>query len=249
MPHDSASASQSQQRGDFLKSHVYPLQDRVLRCVNNLQLPFYLTGATALNRFTLSGRYTRDLEFQVHNEPRFQEFAGHALKALGVEFAGQFQTNPAEDSEIRVLICPATDTSLEVLFRDYHGYHVDGVMPGGVFNDARCGRLDYWLNICADILARGASAGVGDAVDLWWMAKNYKFSWQEILPLAEKKAADRVNLVSQNVLNRITPEDLAEIFWIVDKDPAIVLREIRNMAGDLGRGVTNSLAPEPFDEH
>lgn len=115
--------------------------------------------------------------------------------------------------------------------------------------DPRYGRLDYWQNICADILAREANHGVGDAVDLWWMANNYELNWQDMVGLARKKNAKAdIGRIEQNI-QAVTLSDINEIPWIIDKIPATVHAELETLRQDLVRGQKNSLAPEPFNEH
>lgn len=50
---------------------LYPLQDKVLKIIDALGTPFYLTGGTALSRCYLHHRYSDDLDFFVNNEPKF----------------------------------------------------------------------------------------------------------------------------------------------------------------------------------
>ena len=54
-------------------SKLYLLQDKFLSWWVALDLPFYLTGGTALGRFYLNHRYSEDLDFFVNNEPEFSK--------------------------------------------------------------------------------------------------------------------------------------------------------------------------------
>ena len=41
------------EQGAYYREKLYPFQDGILKIVNDLRLPFYLTGGTALSRFYL----------------------------------------------------------------------------------------------------------------------------------------------------------------------------------------------------
>ena len=55
---------------------LYLLQNRFLDWWAQFELPFYLTGGTALGRFYLNHRYSEDLDFFVNADP---EFSKHIL--------------------------------------------------------------------------------------------------------------------------------------------------------------------------
>jgi predicted nucleotidyltransferase component of viral defense system len=46
---------------------LYLIQDKFLTWWKTLDLPFYLTGGTALGRFYLNHRYSEDLDFFTDN--------------------------------------------------------------------------------------------------------------------------------------------------------------------------------------
>lgn len=47
----------------YYRDQLYPLQDKVLYCIDKINTPFYLTGGTALSRCYLDHRYSDDLDF------------------------------------------------------------------------------------------------------------------------------------------------------------------------------------------
>ncbi len=53
---------------------LYLLQDKFLDFWNDLELPFYLTGGTALGRFYLNHRYSEDLDFFVNQDKNYNEY-------------------------------------------------------------------------------------------------------------------------------------------------------------------------------
>ena len=50
----------------YYEENLYPLQNGVLRAVENCKTRFYLTGGTALSRAYYRHRYSDDLDFFVN---------------------------------------------------------------------------------------------------------------------------------------------------------------------------------------
>lgn len=65
---------------------LYPLQDKVLKLIDTLQTPFYLTGGTALSRCYFNHRYSNDLDFFVNKDPDFIQFSEQILEILTKSF-------------------------------------------------------------------------------------------------------------------------------------------------------------------
>ena len=61
---------------------LYRLQDIVFVHLFKLDNVFYLTGGTALHRFTYNLRYSDDLDFFSDNDPNFHEHLEQFLYAL-----------------------------------------------------------------------------------------------------------------------------------------------------------------------
>ena len=57
---------------EYYRERLYPIQDGVFKIVRDLNLPFYLTGGTALSRFYFNHRYSDDLDFFVNENPNFK---------------------------------------------------------------------------------------------------------------------------------------------------------------------------------
>ncbi|MBK7627183.1 MAG: nucleotidyl transferase AbiEii/AbiGii toxin family protein [Bacteroidales bacterium] len=58
---------------DYYQNILYPLQDKILRIIENLPVDFYLTGGTALSRAYLNHRYSDDLDFFVNQNSNFEK--------------------------------------------------------------------------------------------------------------------------------------------------------------------------------
>lgn len=67
---------------DFYLDRLFPLQDRVLAVVDELDTGFYLTGGTASARGYLQHRFSGDLYLFVNHDERFQLWADLCTEAL-----------------------------------------------------------------------------------------------------------------------------------------------------------------------
>jgi hypothetical protein len=63
----------------FYEESLYPLQDGVLRLIQQSGTDFFLTGGTALSRAYYKHRYSDDLDFFVNNSPNFDDFVALPL--------------------------------------------------------------------------------------------------------------------------------------------------------------------------
>ena len=57
---------------NIYRDKIYPLQDRILKVLEELDLDFYLTGGTALSRCYLQHRYSDDLVLFVNDLSTFK---------------------------------------------------------------------------------------------------------------------------------------------------------------------------------
>lgn len=58
-------------KNSYYNDTLYPLQDKVLKLIDDLDTPFYLTDGTALSRCYLNHRYSDDLDLFVNDKPHF----------------------------------------------------------------------------------------------------------------------------------------------------------------------------------
>ncbi len=68
---------------------LYPLQNEVLRILNELETGFYLTGGTASSRGYLNHRFSDDLDLFVNDDDRFTLWAERVIQALSYSEAWQ----------------------------------------------------------------------------------------------------------------------------------------------------------------
>ena len=59
---------------DYYREKLYPFQDGILKIVKELELPFYLTGGTALSRFYYNHRFSDDLDLFVNDDSEYGNY-------------------------------------------------------------------------------------------------------------------------------------------------------------------------------
>lgn len=157
---------------------LYALQDEVLAIVFGLENSFYLTGGTALHRFYYNYRYSDDLNFFVNNDNIFGESIFEVIDTLVEKEYSVEHTVKAKDFH-RVII----NHSLQLDFVN------DRVHREGKSKVINGFRVDNKINI----LANKVTAIIGrdeekDFFDLFSLAKNEAFNWQDILKISHKKS-------------------------------------------------------------
>ena len=161
---------------------LYLLQDKFLEWWISLNLPFYLTGGTALGRFYFNHRYSEDLDFFINANELYPEY----IAVLKNKIAKQFKTNIQQalftDDFTRFFITEDEQVLKIELVNDVEYY------PGKPAN-YRFGIIDTPLNILANKL----TAIVGrdepkDIFDIVYISKHYSFNWKDVFYHAKQKA-------------------------------------------------------------
>jgi len=162
----------------YYNDTLYPLQDRVLKLIDDLDTPFYLTGGTALSRCYLNHRYSDDLDFFVNNKPNFLKTVDSILMNLNKEF------------KIKVI----------VRTKSYISLMIDGILKVDFVNDVffRYGKLEKKViyskvDNLENILSNKLSALISrdeakDVVDILMISKTIKVNWKKIFLDVNSKA-------------------------------------------------------------
>ena len=66
---------------NYYETKLYPIQNEVLKNLKSLNLPFYLTGGTAVKIESLHLRYSHDLNLFVNRDSNFLSHVEQILKA------------------------------------------------------------------------------------------------------------------------------------------------------------------------
>jgi len=223
----------------FYEENLYPLQDGILNCVKNLNLPFYLTGGTALSRGYFNHRYSDDIDLFTNSNPDFKSHSDAIVLTL--------KNNTY-----------AIDTSTMILSQDYVSFYVscEGlsniqckldlvndkaphfgiIQPTPVYY-----KTDDWYNILINKFTALFRLEIKDFVDIWIIAKNKKFNWDDIITKGREKELGLDAIVCAHLMKTISFELLPTIKWAIDVSFDEFLKDMDTIAIDLLKGCDNSL--------
>jgi len=188
---------------------LYRFQDKFLSWYSTLELPFYLTGGTALGRYFLNHRYSEDLDFFTNANPGFTEF----LAAVRYGMIESFDISPAEilitDDFARFFVSDG-ELKLKIDFVNDVEKYV-GKKISSTF-----GYIDNPLNILTNKL----SALVGrdepkDFFDILKIANTYSYNWKEVFLLAKEKALLNELEISEKI-STFRVEQFSGVDWLID---------------------------------
>jgi len=135
----------------YCNDTLYPLQDNVLKLIDKLQTPFYLTGGTALSRCYFNHRYSDDLDLFVNKDLNF------------IKFSEQILSNLMKNFEVKVIIKS----------EGYISINVNKILKIDLVNDVpyRYGKLKKKKILSNKLSALISRDEAKDVVDIWVIAK------------------------------------------------------------------------------
>ncbi len=160
---------------------LYNIQNKVLKLLYGLKLPFYLTGGTALGRFYLNHRYSDDLDFFVNDNKNFKKHTDKIFTAFNKNFTLSPDKISRGDDFFRIFI-----EELLILKIDFIN---DVPYRTGKSISYKFGNIDNLRNILANkITAIEGREEPKDIFDIIYISNNYNFDWLKIFREAKKKA-------------------------------------------------------------
>jgi predicted nucleotidyltransferase component of viral defense system len=212
----------------------------VIKIVNDLKLPFYLTGGTALSRCYLNHRYSDDLDLFVNSDPAFKKY----IKL----FLDYFHQSRAE-TRIK-LVTERTSISDDYaqffVYTDKTELKLDFVNDlevrfESILSDKKLGKVDSIRNILSNKISALYRFEIKDYADIWCIAKNYKFNWRQLINEAKQKEASVDPLEIINLFRDFPFDSLDKIKWVSPIDNNQVKKEFHIIAEDILNGNDNSL--------
>lgn len=193
----------------YYNDTLYPLQDKVLQLIDNLQTPFYLTGGTALSRFYLQHRYSDDLDFFVNNESNFLKLVDLLILNLNKEF------------KVKVII--KSDTYASLMVNDILKVDFVNDVP---FRYGSLNKMQIFSSVdnLENILSNKLSALISrdeakDVIDIWAITKKIKVDWKRIFLDANSKAVGISPIDVSRRLISFPVEMINHIKWIEGEKP------------------------------
>ena len=210
----------------FYEKKLYPLQDRALKIIRQVDTKFYLTGGTAASRGYLNHRYSDDLDFFVNDDSHFELWASRIIQALNN--AWQCAVLAKEEHFVRLHITE-NNTVLKIEIINDVPAHI-----GKIIDHPILGRLDSAENILANkITALFGRDEPKDLVDIWGFCFLEDISLHEAITNAQSKAAGIFPADLARILCSAKESDLEAIRWI-NKPP---VKQFISQLNNLGEGL------------
>lgn len=228
---------------EFYREKLYPLQDGVLSIVRKLNLPFYLTGGTALGRYYLHHRYSNDLDLFVNNVAKFSQyvqalFAGFEKQQDQGDFAIDYQRIIKTENFTQFFLSRKNTDTIELkidLVNDIAAHF-------GAFEwHETLGKLDSWRNILSNKVTCLFRNEAKDLVDIWAIARKYHFNWVDIISEAKMKEAGADPIVLVNIMKSFPTHLLSSVKLIEPINPARFSHDIFTIADNILMGERNTL--------
>lgn len=211
-----------------------------MKIIRELNLPFYLTGGTALSRFYFNHRFSDDLDFFVNNDIKFEQYC----KIVYDKFLKLQKEYNYEIDKKRIIV--RNDFMQIYLVKNDYDLKIDfinDVAPhfGDFHFDNFGNKIDSLRNILSNKITALYRYEPKDVVDVWIISKNYKFDFVEIINEAKQKEIS-VDVISiYEILNTFPIDKLSLIKWVNKVDYNLFGEEIKIIADDLLNGRENSL--------
>ena len=214
---------------------LYLLQDKFLAWWKSMEMPFYLTGGTALGRYYLNHRYSEDLDFFTNANLEYPVFIKKIRDNVTKHFNVDIRNALFTDDFTRLFIT-FNHQNLKVEFVNDVSYYAGKSL-----------KYDFgWIDTPRNILSNKLTALVGrdepkDIYDIVHIALNYSFSWDNVFLDAKEKCI--INEI--DVEKRLTsfPIQLLEnINWLDNMIDMDKFSQLKNqIADDFFLGSNNSL--------
>jgi predicted nucleotidyltransferase component of viral defense system len=220
---------------------LYQQQDKFLSWWRTLQLPFYLTGGTALGRFYLNHRFSEDLDFFVNSDPNFNQY----ISLIKTEIVKAFDVNLNDSlftDDFARVFTQSEQSSLKIEFVNDLAYRAGN--PSEIY----FGLVDDPLNI----LANKITAIIGrdepkDVFDIIYISSNYSFKWNEVFYHAKQKAVINEIDVEERLVT-FPMESLLSVDWLAAPFDATLLKaKLKRIADDFLLGSQNTLGLGKMD--
>jgi len=218
----------------YYQNRVFPFQDKILQVIQEMKVPFYLTGGTALSRCYLNHRYSDDLDLFVNADPDFKTYCERVIKSMKEMPGWELQVGTVAETFVRLML-EKEGTILKIDFVNDIEFHWGGFEQCAIYN-----RVDNWRNILSNKFCALSRRDVKDLVDILFIAKTYHFNWEEVLDEAKQKDlwADPIEICK--IIKECPLELFHSIKWISPEDIEELYLSLRGLHDDIFWGRDNS---------
>ena len=224
--------------GKYYQNKLFPFQDSVLQLIQDMKVAFYLTGGTALSRCYLNHRYSDDLDFFVNAHPDFKTDCNKVISRLKNVPRWHLKVGTVAETFVRLML-EKEDTSLKVDFVNDVAFHSGDFVKCSVYY-----RVDNWRNILSNKLCALSRRDAKDIADIVFIARRYRFNWEELFGEARQKDLWVDPLEICKIISEFPPQLFDSINWISPVNIKELQLIINGIHDDIFWGRDNSMAEE-----
>ena len=197
---------------DYYEGSLYPLQNGVLRAVENCKTHFFLTGGTALSRAYYHHRYSDDLDFFVNSDPDYHNQVDIIMLKLQDDGFHWDETKDFQSRDSFVSFKVYREDPEILLKLDF----VNDVAPHfGDFVDTEIfDRTDSLRNMLSNKLTALYRFASKDVADIREIALHESVNWAEIINEARQKEAGIELSIAADIINGMPRSEFDQIHWI-----------------------------------
>ncbi|KPA14877.1 protein containing DUF1814 [Candidatus Magnetomorum sp. HK-1] len=231
-------------RDEYYSTKLYPFQDGIIEIFKKINIPFYLTGGTAINRCYFNLRYSYDRDYFVNDDKNYSKYRNFAIKALE-DYSNEYQFKVMKQS----IIAEENYTQVNLIKNvknDQIFLKIDMINDiakrfGDIQYHDFFGRVDNYFNLISNKLSAIYRFEPKDVADIWIMSKHISFDWKEQFNNAkEKEAGLDVQKVSE-IIKNFPVDYIDQIKWSKSIDKKKFINDLSIIAYDLLMGRQNSL--------
>ena len=215
----------------YYEENLYPLQNGVLRVVENCKTRFYLTGGTALSRAYYQHRYSDDLDFFVNRDSEFDVQVDIVFSKLQEE--GFFWDNAdgfikAPDFRSLKICWNKSDAILKLDFVNDSAPHFGNFTEADFFY-----RVDSVRNMLSNKLGAIFRFAGKDIADIREIALHESVNWPEIINEARQKDAGVDLPYIVEILKTIPLHEFEGVHWITNPGWETFQKDIEKIVYDM----------------
>ena len=213
---------------EYYFTRLYPLQDKVLKAVNDLNTGLYLSGGTASSRGYLHHRFSDDLDLFVNDDNRFGLWAERVIHALTASGDWQLDILLKDERFVRISLVEK-DILLKIEMINDVPSHIGAIRP-----DAILAKLYSPENILANkVTAAIDRQEPKDLADICGFCCKMGLSLNDAITDAHSKAAGIFPADLARVLCSATRADWEMVRWIDPPDAEVYLQDLNRLGDSL----------------
>lgn len=216
---------------EFYINKLYPLQDKVLKLLEQAENSFYLTGGTALSRAWLHHRYSDDLDFFLNQDSSFSRQVQQVFEILTKEF-GDKVLRLIDTSGFHRWLIQTEEVSLKLEFINDVPFRHGMPVATALFS-----RTDTVENIASNKLSALSRQEPKDMADLMYIEKLFAPSWPKLVEHAKQKDFGVNEIEVAAHIDKYPIDTLESVRWLHPPD----LKECKLLANQIAQKVLHPL--------